>query len=189
VRLLRELSGLQANFELKLQAERDKIERAQRDAMQALEHRILEFERRVLVMRELEARVDELEGQGLEAASLSLRNAELEARLAELEAAEAPHRTASEGARPRRAAPNAGRRKAAGGSPASAQDLRRIPGVGPAFARALVAQGITTFEQVAAWTDADIERIAPLIKVKPARIQKEDWVGAARALCASPEKG
>lgn len=61
-------------------------------------------------------------------------------------------------------------------------DLTRIKGIGPTFAKALHAAGIRTFAAIAAWTDKDIQRIAPLIKTTPARIEKSDWIQSAKGL-------
>lgn len=120
-----------------------------------------DLERRLETQRELEARIDELEAQALEVVSLRQRNAELESKLA------------------------------SAAVPASAlpDDLKRLRGVGPAFERSLRALGITTFAQIADFTEADIERVAHSLKLKPERIRRDDWVGAARALLAEAEKG
>ncbi len=60
--------------------------------------------------------------------------------------------------------------------------LRRIRGIGPAYERALLGIGITTVEQIAELSAEEVERIAPLIKARPDRIVRDDWVGQARAL-------
>lgn len=65
-------------------------------------------------------------------------------------------------------------------------DLTRIKGVGPRFERALKNQGVTTYEQIANWTEEDIDRIASQIRIKPERIQRERWVEGARGLIQSP---
>jgi predicted flap endonuclease-1-like 5' DNA nuclease len=39
---------------------------------------------------------------------------------------------------------------------------------------------VTTFAQIAAWSDDDLERVATDIKVSAERIRREDWVGQAR---------
>jgi predicted flap endonuclease-1-like 5' DNA nuclease len=63
-------------------------------------------------------------------------------------------------------------------------DLTEIRGIGPAFARELKRLGVRTFEQIAAWTAADIEDIAPKIKARRERIQRETWVEKAADLVA-----
>jgi predicted flap endonuclease-1-like 5' DNA nuclease len=60
--------------------------------------------------------------------------------------------------------------------------LRQIRGIGPAFERALLGLGISTVSQIAALDAGEIERIAPLIKARPDRILRDDWVGQARQL-------
>lgn len=71
---------------------------------------------------------------------------------------------------------NASRKKPA------AAGLTSIKGIGPKFEKALRAAGISSVEQVAAWTDSDITRVAKLLGIKAQRIQKENWVATARAL-------
>lgn len=150
-----------ARLERALAEERSTREAALRAAREEATQRVAELERRVERLRELEARVDELEAQALEVVTLRQRNAELEAALA----------TASKR------------------SLAAPDDLKRLRGVGPAFERALRALGITTFAQIAEFTEADIERVAQSLKLKPERIRRDDWVGIARALLAERENG
>jgi len=102
----------------------------------------------------------ELRAQFVDAHAAS--SAALRARVSELEAALAAARTTSQQAAP--------------------PSLRQIRGIGPAFERGLFALGITTLAQVAALDAAEIERIAPLIKARPERILRDDWVGQARQL-------
>jgi predicted flap endonuclease-1-like 5' DNA nuclease len=58
----------------------------------------------------------------------------------------------------------------------------RLRGVGPTYARALRAAGVTSYAQIAAWTDADVVAIAARLGARPERIRREDWVGGARRL-------
>ncbi|MEM6453578.1 MAG: hypothetical protein AAF772_00650 [Acidobacteriota bacterium] len=66
--------------------------------------------------------------------------------------------------------------------PRPPDDLRRIRGIGPALARRLRQHGITHFHQIAAWTDADIDRFAEQMRAFPDRIRRDDWVGQAARL-------
>jgi predicted flap endonuclease-1-like 5' DNA nuclease len=63
-------------------------------------------------------------------------------------------------------------------------DLTQIRGIGPAFERELKRIGVRKFEQIAAWTPADIEDIAPKIKARRERIHRETWVAKAAELAA-----
>lgn len=65
---------------------------------------------------------------------------------------------------------------------ATQPSLRQIRGIGPAFERALLGLGISTVSQIAALDAGEIARIAPLIKARPDRILRDDWVGQARQL-------
>lgn len=62
-------------------------------------------------------------------------------------------------------------------------DLKRIHGVGPALERTLNGLGVTRFEQIAAWTRADVERIDEHLRFR-GRIERDDWIGQARELAA-----
>jgi predicted flap endonuclease-1-like 5' DNA nuclease len=59
-----------------------------------------------------------------------------------------------------------------------------IRGIGPAMEGRLRASGVTSVAQIAAWSDDDIEAIAPGLKVKPERIRREAWVDQAKAVVA-----
>lgn len=65
--------------------------------------------------------------------------------------------------------------------------LRRIRGIGPAYERALESLSVTRVEQVAAWSDAEVERIAEQLRIRADRIYKDDWVGQAKLLEPDPK--
>lgn len=73
----------------------------------------------------------------------------------------------------------------AAGPDAAPDDLRAIRGVGAKVEQALVAAGVTRFAQIAAWDDAQIDRMAARIGRGAARIRNDDWVGQAAALAGS----
>lgn len=68
-----------------------------------------------------------------------------------------------------------------------ADDLRAIYGIGPKFETGLHAAGIHRYQQIAEWTDEDLESIAAALKIKPARIRKAGWIESARSLLAQGE--
>ncbi|OLF75269.1 50S ribosomal protein L21 [Maricaulis sp. W15] len=78
------------------------------------------------------------------------------------------------------AAPKA--EKAAAPKAAAADALTELTGVGPALATKLNEAGITTFAQVAAWTDADLDALNETITGLKAKAEKNDWINAAKAL-------
>jgi predicted flap endonuclease-1-like 5' DNA nuclease len=59
-------------------------------------------------------------------------------------------------------------------------DLTELKGVGPKAAKALNAEGVTTFAQIAAWSKSDIERWDEKLTAR-GRITRDDWVGQAKA--------
>jgi len=65
---------------------------------------------------------------------------------------------------------------------AARDDLMQIKGVGPAIAKTLHELGIYQFEQIAAMSEFDIDRVAERLKGFRSRIYREDWIGQARAL-------
>jgi len=74
------------------------------------------------------------------------------------------------------AAPKAGK-AAAGG------DLKKLSGVGPALEKKLIAAGVTSLEQVAAWTESDVTKIDEELSFK-GRIEREGWIAQAKELTA-----
>lgn len=63
-------------------------------------------------------------------------------------------------------------------------DLRAISGVGPVLAEKLRSEGITSYQQVAAWDDDDVARIeASIIPARFAgRIVRDGWIAQAKQL-------
>lgn len=66
----------------------------------------------------------------------------------------------------------------------SGDDLTRIKGLGPKIATLLGEQGITSFADIAAWNDADIDRIDAQLGRFQGRIRRDDWVEQAKLLSA-----
>jgi predicted flap endonuclease-1-like 5' DNA nuclease len=62
-------------------------------------------------------------------------------------------------------------------------DLKRIRGVGVLIEKKLNSLGVASYEQIANWTRADIDRINQILDFK-GRIERENWVEQARILCS-----
>lgn len=60
-------------------------------------------------------------------------------------------------------------------------DLKKLSGIGPALEKKLNEAGVTTFAQIAAWTEEDIADMDEKLSFK-GRIQREGWVEQAREL-------
>ncbi|HMI93296.1 MAG TPA: hypothetical protein VK509_18120 [Polyangiales bacterium] len=71
----------------------------------------------------------------------------------------------------------------------SADDLKRIPGIGPAFERALARLGVTSFAQIAQWDGQDVLRIAGELNVSPRRIERDGWISRSREMCGMTQIG
>ena len=90
----------------------------------------------------------------------------------------------------------AGEAVAAGAAPApiaaavhGSDDLTRIKGVGPKLVQQLHALGVTSFDQIAAWDDADIDRIDAQLGRFAGRIRRDGWTEQARLLAAGDTAG
>ena len=62
-------------------------------------------------------------------------------------------------------------------------DLKKLAGVGPALEKKLIAAGVTSLAQVAAWTEADVSKIDEELSFK-GRIDREGWIAQAKDLTA-----
>jgi predicted flap endonuclease-1-like 5' DNA nuclease len=63
-------------------------------------------------------------------------------------------------------------------------DLSKIHGIGPAFARTLNKMGLYSFGQIARWTSEDIDRVAKKLYTAPDRIKRDKWIDEAKKLHA-----
>lgn len=71
--------------------------------------------------------------------------------------------------------------KASKAAKADGDDLKKLSGVGPALEKKLLAAGVTTFAQIANWTEEDIAAMDEQLSFK-GRIQREGWVEQAKEL-------
>ncbi|MEH6832732.1 50S ribosomal protein L21 [Sulfitobacter sp.] len=78
-------------------------------------------------------------------------------------------------------APKAAKPAAKKAAKGDGDDLSTISGVGPVIVGKLHAEGVTTFAQIAAWTDADVEAIEEKLSFK-GRVGREDWIAQAKEL-------
>ena len=72
-------------------------------------------------------------------------------------------------------------KKAAPAKAEGADDLKKLSGVGPALEKKLHEAGVTTFAQIAAWTDADVAAMDEKLSFK-GRIEREGWIDQAKEL-------
>jgi large subunit ribosomal protein L21 len=92
-------------------------------------------------------------------------------------ASAAPVAAAKPAAKAKAAAPAA----AAPAAAAGADDLKQLSGVGPALEKKLHAAGVTSFAQIAAWTEADVAAMDEQLSFK-GRIEREGWIAQAAEL-------
>ncbi|WP_306151142.1 50S ribosomal protein L21 [Roseovarius sp. MMSF_3281] len=78
-------------------------------------------------------------------------------------------------AEPKKAAPKKAAKADAG------DDLKKLSGVGPALEKKLHEAGVTSFAQIAAWTDADVADMDEKLSFK-GRIEREGWIEQAKEL-------
>jgi len=65
----------------------------------------------------------------------------------------------------------------------TADDISLIAGIGPKILKGLTDLAVTTFAQIASWTDADVERIETELKLR-GRVAREEWIEQAKELMA-----
>lgn len=68
-------------------------------------------------------------------------------------------------------------------------DLTRIKGVGAKVSELLASLGVTRFAQIAAWNEADIDRIDAQLGRFQGRIRRDSWVEQATLLAADDTAG
>jgi predicted flap endonuclease-1-like 5' DNA nuclease len=66
--------------------------------------------------------------------------------------------------------------------PGAPDDLKLVVGIGPVLERMLHQLGVTTFRQVAFWTEGDIDEFDAKLHEFPGRIRRDEWVTQARSL-------
>jgi len=71
----------------------------------------------------------------------------------------------------------------------SGDDLTRIKGLGPKLVDQLRALGVTSLAQIAAWDDAEIDRIDAQLGRFQGRIRRDEWPTQARLLAADDVAG
>jgi large subunit ribosomal protein L21 len=64
---------------------------------------------------------------------------------------------------------------------AASDDLKKLSGVGPALEKKLIEGGVTSFAQIAAWTEEDVAAMDEKLSFK-GRIQREGWIEQAKEL-------
>lgn len=65
----------------------------------------------------------------------------------------------------------------------SFDDLKRIRGIGVLIEKKLNSIGVSTYEQIANWTNADVDRVSQILDLK-GRIERESWIEQARILAS-----
>ena len=89
--------------------------------------------------------------------------------------------TAPKAATAKAAAPKA--KAAPAAASGEGDDLTQLSGVGPALLKKLNAAGISTFVQIAAWTEADVAEFDEKLSFK-GRIEREGWIAQAKELAS-----
>lgn len=68
-------------------------------------------------------------------------------------------------------------------------ELTRLKGVGPKVAALLNGLGVTRYDQIAGWTDADVARVDSQLGAFKGRIVRDQWIEQARLLAAGDTAG
>jgi predicted flap endonuclease-1-like 5' DNA nuclease len=61
-------------------------------------------------------------------------------------------------------------------------DLLKIKGIGPKLNGVLVGLGITRFDQIAAWTAGDVDKVDDHMPEFQGRIARDEWIPQAKLL-------
>lgn len=77
----------------------------------------------------------------------------------------------------------AGAGQGVGAKSAQVDDLKRVRGVGVLIEKKLNSMGVTSYQQIANWSAADIDRVSQVLDFR-GRIERENWVEQARILSA-----
>ncbi|WP_299498479.1 50S ribosomal protein L21 [uncultured Roseobacter sp.] len=96
-------------------------------------------------------------------------------------AAAAPKKAAPKKAEAKADAPKAKAAPKAAKAEAAADDLKKLSGVGPALEKKLIEGGVTSFAQIAAWTEEDVAAMDEKLSFK-GRIEREGWIEQAKEL-------
>ncbi|MBL4766650.1 MAG: NADH-quinone oxidoreductase subunit NuoE [Rhodobacteraceae bacterium] len=86
-------------------------------------------------------------------------------------------------AKPAVAKPVAAKKPAKSGA---ADDLKKISGVGPVLEKKLHAADVSSFAQIAGWSDDDVSRMDDVLSFK-GRISRDNWIEQATILAAGGE--
>lgn len=81
------------------------------------------------------------------------------------------------------AAKSAAKPKAAPKAAAGSDDLKKLSGVGPALEKKLLAGGVTSFAQIAGWSEADVAKLDETLSLK-GKIDKEGWIEQAKTFAS-----
>ena len=67
-------------------------------------------------------------------------------------------------------------------SPTAPDDLKLIVGIGPMLERMLQQLGVSSYRQIARWSEREIDEFDARLPEFPGRIRRDDWVTQAREL-------
>jgi len=81
---------------------------------------------------------------------------------------------------PKKSAPARKKKGALFAAPKEKDNLKEIHGIGPVMEKTLNKLGVTSFEQIATFKKADIQRVADAIGNFSDRIERDNWVAGAR---------
>jgi len=103
--------------------------------------------------------------------------------VAEAKPAKAKTAAKAETAAPAAEAKAAAPKKAAKPAADFTDDIKLIGGVGPALEKKLIAAGVTSLTQIAAWKKADIAKFDEELDLR-GRVERDEWVAQAKDLVA-----
>lgn len=79
--------------------------------------------------------------------------------------------------------------EAAAAAPVGGDDLAQIKGVGPKLVVLLGQIGVSSFAQIAAWSDADVAEVDAKLGTFAGRIERDSWVEQCKLLATGDTAG
>jgi predicted flap endonuclease-1-like 5' DNA nuclease len=73
--------------------------------------------------------------------------------------------------------------------PSETDDLLRLKGVGPKLNSLLISLGVTRFDQIANWTEADLAKVDAQLGTFKGRPVRDQWIDQAKSLAAGDVAG
>ena len=145
--------------------------RGRLNAQAGLERRLAELEQQL--KSRVETHTDDVNKRDREILALKLQLEELKAKHSAVKAAPQPQKS-------QRVATTADGKKTVRKD--GMDDLKLIFGIGPKIEKLLNSNGVRRFDDIAAWSESDVEKYSELLGSFPDRIERDEWILSAQQI-------